>query len=401
MRILILTFEFVPFSGGIATYTYEVACGLAELGCDIRVLAPKYPKCEEVDNRSKFQTVRMRVKHGKNEASRFLPGYLYLGKQIEHFKPEVLLLTSDLAHGLGALKCVRKKLPFVAVVHGSEIVKHFPSKGLKKRFQAFWLRFCYRRAARVVCISTYVGNLMRKGGFAPENLCVIHNGIDESLLSTPMNPHGVQEIERRYDLRGKKVLLTIARVVERKGQAQVIRALPEILTYEPNLRYMIVGAGKDAGCLQRLARDLGMADRIIFTGEIPEGDKLNYLDACHMFVLASRSDGQRVEGLGISLLEAAARAKPLIGTRHGGISEVIEDGVNGFLVDPSNRDELVQRVRTLLKRPDLCNEMGRAAKEMVAESFTRAKMAMATKELLENVVRSKSLTARQASPNPP
>ena len=119
MRVLIFTFEFAPYSGGIARYTHEVATGLSRLGCDVFVLAPSYGFGEELDTTEPFTTARMAVRHGGTELFRFVPGFVSLRRAIGRFSPDIVLLTSDLAHGIGAVVCARKGLPFVPVVHGS------------------------------------------------------------------------------------------------------------------------------------------------------------------------------------------------------------------------------------------------------------------------------------------
>lgn len=385
MNVLIVTFEYVPFAGGIARYTFEVAKGLFRLGCTIRVLAPQYPGSTKIDRQCDFRTVRMKVTHGTKELTRFLPGLKYVRDHIKAFKPDAVLLTSDLAHGIGAWQCIRSRIPFCPVVHGSEIVKHFPHSGMKRRVQARWLKFSYDRANTVICVSEYVRNLMITAGFDGQKLQVIHNGIDEQLLTTPRNDNKIRALRERHNLQDRKVIMTMARVVQRKGQDQMIQALPKILNREPKACYMIVGAGSDASYFKRLAQETGVANNVIFTGEIPESEKIHYLDICDVFVLPSRGDGHRVEGLGISLLEAAARAKALIGTDHGGIKEIIKNAETGFLIPAHSREQLANRVIELLADPGLAQQLGAGAKRKISGAFTTVAMARKTKALLEAI----------------
>jgi phosphatidylinositol alpha-1,6-mannosyltransferase len=303
-----------------------------------------------------------------------------------NFKPEIVLLTSDLAHGIGALTCYRFQIPFVAVVHGSEIVKHFPPKNIRKSIQSPWLKFCYSKANAVFCVSSYVRELMLNAGFAAHKLYVIHNGIDDRLLTIPKNFDAMASLKNRYELHNKKVILTIARLVSRKGQEQMIRAMPAILSRDANIGYVIVGTGEDEMRLKQLAKDHNVEHAIIFTGEISERDTIDYLDLCDVFVFLSRSDGVRVEGLGIALLEAAARGKPLIGTFHGGINEIIDDGIHGYLVEPSDVEQIAERAVTILNNPALAKNMGERARKKVSEYFTATKMARQTKHRLEIIL---------------
>jgi phosphatidylinositol alpha-1,6-mannosyltransferase len=393
MRILLVTFEFPPFSGGIATYTHTAARGLAELGCRVRVLAPSYPEEGEADETADFETVRMGVRHGAAEFWRFAPATVEISRALSEFEPHVVLLTSDLAHGVGAVACSLEGVPYVPVVHGSEITKHFPATSILRRIQAFWLGHSYRGAARVFCVSHFVRDLMARAGFSPSCLTVIHNGIDPRILHAEPSPERMRQIEDDLHLDGKKVILTIARLVERKGQAEMIRALPSIVRRHPEACYVVAGTGEDAGRLKALARTLGVDDAVRFPGEISEGDKIGFLDLCDIYVLPSHSDGVRVEGLGIGLLEAGARGKPLVGGRHGGVPEIVSHGENGFLVDVTREGELCRAVSELLDHPHRAREMGDAARRTIAEGFLSDRMARETKLELERILSSTSAGA--------
>ncbi len=385
-KVLIVTFEFVPFSGGIANYTLSVAKGLAELGCEVRVLAPHYPNCEQGDRHRNFETVRMSVSHGAAELTRFVPGIRDLNRQLRGFRPDVALLTSDLAHGLGSLLCILHRIPYVTVVHGSEITKHFPARGVKRSVQALLLRRCYRRAHVVVCVSHFVRDLMLAAGFSAETLRVVHNGVDDAFLETPRSARHIAELRDRYELHEKKIVLTVARLVRRKGQREMIRALPAIRARFPETRYVIAGVGDEERHLRALAGQIGVQDAVVFTGEISDADRIHFLDLCDVYVLPSRGAGPRVEGLGIALLEAAARGKPLIGGRHGGIGEIIEDGKNGFLVDPTDPAQLATHVVRLFDEPETARRMGAAAHRTVLDRFRGVTMARATKRELETLL---------------
>jgi len=383
MKVLIVTFEFLPFSGGIAVYSGLVADGLSRLGCDVVVLAPTYPGCEALDGSSNYQTVRMSVAHGKAEATRVIPGLWYLRRALRLVEPDVVLLTSDLAHGIGSITCSAHGIPYVAVVYGSEIVKHFPARTLKRQLQSRALKFCYSRAQTVVCISEYVLSLMLKAGFDGANLMVIRIGVARSLVAAPTNTAMVDEIRHRHRLSDKRVILSLARLVPRKGHAQLIEALPEILEQHPNAVCLLVGTGAYEEQLRALAAQKNVQHAVVFAGEIPEEEKVAYLDLCDAFVLLSRSDGERVEGLGISLLEAAARSKPLVGSSHGGIPEVIDHERNGYLVDHSDVKGVAAYVCALLDDPGLARAMGAAGRERVLQEFLASQMIDAIWEVLE------------------
>ncbi len=385
MKILVVTFEYPPFSGGIATAAVTVAEGLAHTGCLVRVLAPSYPGCEALDRTLASTTVRIPVGHGKRELVRFLPGFAYLFREISRFRPDVALLASDLAHGVGAVACRARSVPYVPVVHGSEITKHFPPRTLKQRLQALPLRSAYARAERVVCVSAYVRGLMEEAGFDPARLSVIRNGVADALADAPRDPARERSLRTRLGIGDRRVILTFARLTPRKGQDVVIRALPAVLQEHPRACYVMAGTGKDGARLERLAYEAGVADAVVMTGRIPEEDKVTLLDLCDVYVLPSREEAQRVEGLGIALLEAAARAKPLVAGRHGGVPEIVEHGVSGWLVDPLDAPDVAARVGSLLADAEGAARMGRAARALVSERFLARMMAGEYRVLLSEV----------------
>lgn len=386
MKVLIVTFEYPPFSGGIATASLTVAETLARLDCDVRVLAPAYPGCEALDAGLASRTVRMRVGHGKREAVRFLPGLAHLRRELARHRPDVALLASDLAHGLGALACAARGVPYVPVVHGSEIAKHFPPRTLKQRVQAVWLRRAYARADRTVCVSVYVRGLMEAAGFDPARLAVIHNGIPEALVSAPRDPAREDALRSRLGIGDRRVVLTFARLTPRKGQDVAIRALPALLARHPRACYVVAGTGSDAARLERLAAEAGVAGALVLAGQVSEEDKLALLDLCEVYVLPSREEAQRVEGLGIALLEAAARAKPLVAGRHGGVPEIVAHGESGWLVDPADPADVAERTAELLGDAERAARMGEAARRIVCRDFLAGAMGRSYRSVLEGVV---------------
>ena len=382
MKVLVVTFEYPPYAGGIATYALTVAESLARLACDVRVLAPAYPGSEALDAGLASATVRMPVGHGTRELVRFVPGLLHVRAQLARFRPDVALLASDLAHGIGAVACSARGVPFVPVVHGSEIAKHFPPRTAKQRLQAIWLRRAYREATRIICVSAYVRGLMERAGFDPKRLAVVHNGVEDRLVEERADPARETDLRRRHGIGDRRAVLTFARLTPRKGQDVMIRALGAVLERHPDACYVVAGTGDDEARLRALAAETGVERAVVFTGRVPEEDKVALLDLCEAYVLPSREEDQRVEGLGIALLEAAARGKPLVAGRHGGVPEVVEDGANGFLVDPSDPAGLAGRVGELLDDPARARAMGAAARAIVRERFLASRMAEACRAVL-------------------
>ena len=155
----------------------------------------------------------------------------------------------------------------------------------------------------------------------------------------PKNP----ELLRRYGLAGKSVLLTVGRLAaeERyKGVDEVLELMPDLPL---DISYLVVGDGKDRQRLTDKAKALGLADRVIFAGHVPEGEKADHYRIADCFVMPSRG-----EGFGFVFLEAMACGVPVIGSALDGSREALRDGLLGKLVDPGNRAELLAAVRQAL-----------------------------------------------------
>ncbi|MHB8382856.1 MAG: glycosyltransferase family 4 protein [Candidatus Binataceae bacterium] len=174
----------------------------------------------------------------------------------------------------------------------------------------------------------------------------------------------------RRERSGGPMLLTVARLVHRehrehKGIDSVIEALPEVIRTVPDVCYVVLGDGDDRARLEQLARDVGVGDRVIFTGALGDAAVRSFYQACEVFVMPSRS-----EGFGIVFLEAMALGKPVIGGNHGGTPEIWKDGTAGFLVEHGDTAALADRIKLLLRDGALRARMGAAGRRIVATRFS-------------------------------
>jgi phosphatidylinositol alpha-1,6-mannosyltransferase len=163
------------------------------------------------------------------------------------------------------------------------------------------------------------------------------------------------------------VLLTVARLVPRKGHDLVLRALVPVLRRVPDVRYRIVGDGPDRARLERLAADLGVAHAVEFLGAVD--DVGAFYRSCDLFVMPSREEEGEVEGFGIAFIEASASGKPVIGGRSGGVAEAVIDGETGLLVDPHDADALAEAIVALLADPVRAAALGERGRAWVVRHF--------------------------------
>jgi phosphatidylinositol alpha-1,6-mannosyltransferase len=166
-----------------------------------------------------------------------------------------------------------------------------------------------------------------------------------------------------------------------KGVDHLIAALPMLLKEFPDVQLVAIGEGTDLPRLQSLARESGVADRVHFLPFMsPDGLPSAY-DHCEVFAMPSRG-----EGFGLVFIEAMARGRPVVGGAHGGTPEIIDDGINGFLVPHGDAAQLVDRLKRLLASDSVRREMGAQALAKVRRDFTFARFSSELAEILNELL---------------
>jgi glycosyltransferase involved in cell wall biosynthesis len=181
-----------------------------------------------------------------------------------------------------------------------------------------------------------------------------------------------------------RIILTVGRwdTAERyKGADTLIAALPRVLKAAPDTSLVLVGDGNDRARLEQIAGDLGVSEHAHFLfGLTPEQLFACYAN-CDAFALPSRG-----EGFGLVFLEAMAHAKPVVGGAHGGIPDIVEDGVTGLLVPHGNVERLAQALEFLLANPSRAREMGGHGRDRLAKTFSFAQFQLHLTQILDNVL---------------
>jgi phosphatidylinositol alpha-1,6-mannosyltransferase len=191
----------------------------------------------------------------------------------------------------------------------------------------------------------------------------VPNGTDPERF----RPLDASSLRNALALTDTSVVLTVSRLVPRKGIDTVLRALPEVLDAVPSLTYLVVGTGPDRERLERLATNLGIRPHVHFTGHVPFDDLPRYYNAADVFAMPSREASPDVEGFGLVFLEAGACGIPVIGARTGGIPDAIQDGETGLLVPPSSPEALANALTRLLSSPDLAHRLGEQGRRHVVQ----------------------------------
>jgi phosphatidylinositol alpha-1,6-mannosyltransferase len=163
----------------------------------------------------------------------------------------------------------------------------------------------------------------------------------------------------------------VSRLVPRKGQDRLVRALPLVLKEVPDAALLIVGGGPAMPRLQRLVAELGLGRDVVLTGSVPWEELPAHYDAGDVFAMPCRDrlGGLEVEGLGIVFLEASATGLPVVAGRSGGSPDAVLDGVTGHVLDTTSVGELAFRLVPLLQHPHAAQQMGSAGREWVEREW--------------------------------
>ncbi|AIV36935.1 MULTISPECIES: glycosyltransferase family 4 protein [unclassified Streptomyces] len=244
-----------------------------------------------------------------------------------------------------------------------------------------------RRIGESTDTITYLGEYTRSriaGALTPEaaaRMVQLPPGVDEKTFHPAS---GGDEVRARLGLTDRPVVVCVSRLVPRKGQDTLIRAMPRILAAEPDAVLLIVGGGPYEKDLRRLAAETGVAASVHFTGPVPWSELPAHYGAGDVFAMPCRTrrGGLDVEGLGIVYLEASATGLPVVAGDSGGAPDAVLDGETGWVVGGNDPNASADRITTLLADPELRRRMGERGRAWVEEKWRWDLLAEHLKALL-------------------
>jgi phosphatidyl-myo-inositol dimannoside synthase len=349
-RTLIITGHFPPEHGGVQTFTWEF---VRRLPADrLVVVAPAWPGAAEFDAGLDFPVVR---RHG-------YALFAGLPRLVAEHRLTVGWITALAPFGMYA-PLIRRRAGLrrlVASTHGQEIgwVRALPT------------RLALHRVSRSLDAVTYLSEAtlpeLRAGIDPGTPLVQLAGGVQAEQFG---QADGAR-IRRRYALGDGPVLITVSRLVRRKGQDMLLRAWPAVLGRFPSAKLLIVGDGPMRRRLTEQGRVFG--DSVVLTGSVPAEELADHYAAADLFVLACRDDrrGLQTEGLGLSTLEAAAAGLPVVVGRSGGSPASLIEERTGLLVDPEDPAALPAAILRMLADPDWARQLGRAGRRWMQQRWS-------------------------------
>lgn len=362
MRLLFVTQDFPPDVGGIQTYSSELARRLAPKVEALEMVAPSRPGDAAVDESVSFHVTRV----GGRPDLLPITALPVVPACAHRFRPDVAFHAQWQTVGTSVLARALTGAPrrIVCAAHGRELLfnplANLP--GLDTGYDRL-RRQLLARVDAFVPVSRYTAGLLEDLGVSPDRLHVVPNGTDPERF----RPVDATALRRRLGLDDRVLLLTVGRLVPRKGIDTVLHALSSLADTVPSVTYLVAGTGPDRPRLERLARERGVADRVRFLGQVPHEQLPAYYSAADVFVMPSRESPPDVEGFGLVFLEANACGTPVIGARSGGIPDAIQPGTTGFLVPPDAPRALADRIARLLADSEGAEEMGRQGRRHAVE----------------------------------
>jgi phosphatidylinositol alpha-1,6-mannosyltransferase len=366
-RVLLVTNDFPPRRGGIQSYLGEFVGRLVAAGPhSVTVYAPQWKGAEAFDRSAEAANAAVAANGAGYRVVRH-PGTLMLpGPAVDarmrrliadHGIDTVwfgaaapLALLAQRARGAGARRVL-------ASTHGHEV-------GWSMLPVA---RSVLRRIGDDTDVVTFVSRYTRSRfapAFGPKaSLEYLPSGVDTDRFRP--DPAGRAELRDRYRLGERPTVVCVSRLVPRKGQDMLIKALPAIRRRVDGAALVIVGGGPYLESLRKLARECGVADDVTFTGGVPAAELPTHHALADVFAMPCRTRGAGldVEGLGIVFLEASASGVPVIAGRSGGAPETVQHNRTGLVIDGSSVNEVADAVTDLLCDRDRAAAMGAAGRD--------------------------------------
>lgn len=389
MKILIYTHEFPPFQGGLATTSYKLARGFQEAGADTTVLAPTYPETDGASDRDFDFTVRrmgtLARNHGVPSPAREIAGLVSLSKYLSAHTPDALVLITREAHLVGGMGLDPRKYRIIVRAAGYEANRFLLGRRWKNRLQGLIMKRLYARADKIVGPSDSTKRLFAESGIPDSKLEVIHNGISRDLILREADPAETRRFRKKYGVGdSEKMILTVSRLVQGKGQDKVIEALPAVREKYENFKYVIAGEGSYEKALRDLVKSRGLEDKVVFAGPVRHDEVWNFYDSCDIFAMVNRTIPSRenIEGLPNVLIEAASRGKPIVTGSDGGSGEAVEHGASGYVADGNDAGQIARHLTELVSDEDKRRSFGARGRQKMLDEFTEGGMIRSYLELI-------------------
>jgi 1,2-diacylglycerol 3-alpha-glucosyltransferase len=342
-KVVLISDWYFPQVGGIEYSMHALAKTLAVHGHEVSVITRSYPGVPEHCTRDGVSVIRIKGKPFPGLRRFLMPNaykqLYYLLKKGDYEIVNCHGLDSPI--GISALVASRRlKIPVVITNHS--LVGHT----IYGPFLYLLGKLFLRCADAVIAVSSAVEKDSRVMTVKP--IYRIFNGVDSGDTAT--------RVPFPFDTEGKVIVATVARMTKKKGVQNIVYIAPDLLGDYKNLMFVMIGEGPLKKRLENTVKEKGLSGNFYFTGKVPRERVLGYLEQADIFALPSAD-----EAFGVSILEAISRNVPVLAMNHSGVSDIIKNGVNGYLAN--NLMEFESYLRILIENPALRTSFAQKANQ--------------------------------------
>lgn len=387
MRLLLLSWEYPPrIVGGLGRHVYHLATSLAAQSIDVHVVTKDHPGAPDYEISEGVNIYRVPSYPPDIPQEEWVSWTLQFnvalleraGALINEIGGFNVIHAHDwlVAHAAAALKHIYR-LPLVATIHATEYGRHqghLPGPMQKLIHQIeWWLTF---ESVRTICCSQYMSEQVNRiFELPPDKVVIIPNGVDVESFRRDVN---VEVVRRKYIPPNHKLVFFVGRLVYEKGVQTVLEAMPRILKRIPELVFVIAGTGPHLRQLQAQVQELGLENKVKFTG---------YLDSDQLYAFYKTADLTVVPSLyepfGMVVLESMAMGCPTIAADTGGLKEIVVHEETGLKFTPGNPDSLAEAMLRVLVDEKLKERIVSDANALLGNQFNWQRISARTVEVYE------------------
>ncbi len=404
MRVLVLSWEYPPHVvGGLGRHVADIVPALAELGITIHVVTPRWAGGAPQEKNGNL-TVH-RVEPDNEPGFDFHTGAVRTNARLEALADKLcqdqgiqLIHDHDWLTAFAATSLKhRHRLPLLATIHATEQGRARGPLGtdLQRLINQTEWSLTYE-AWRVITCSRYMADEVMGFFNTPANkIDVIPNGVKAQQFAR-RDGADLSRFRARYAAPDEQIVLYVGRVVAEKGLQVLVEAVPHVLREHPNTKFVVAGTGFLLPTLRLRASELGVADRVYFTGFIPDEDRdgLYRVASCAVFP-------SLYEPFGIVALEAMAAKVPVVVSLAGGLQEVVQHSETGITVYPDNPDSLAWGINHTLARPDWAQQRAENAYRVVLSEYNWQRIASDTAAVYSRIISERAQASWQEAAGAP
>jgi len=382
-KTLVLTENFPPLSGGSGRWFWELYSRLPRE--DYLVVADDTAEASDFDKTHELNIIRMPLKSAE-WGFRSWAGLKFYARCVMRLRKLIKqhgithIHTGRVIHeGVTAwLLSLITNVKYVSYVHGEDVETAATSGE-----HNLMVKFVCKGASAIICNSFNSANIVKRLCYADDDkISVLHPGVDANVFVPTEVDLGFKQEMGWHD---KKIIITVGRLQQRKGQDKMIEAMPEILKHEPNVIYAVIGRGECKEQLQDLIKKHQLEDSVQLLDEISDEQMIKCYQQCDLFILPNRTIGNDIEGFGMVLVEAQACQKPVVAGNSGGTKETMRINESGKVIDCTNTSIITNCITELLSSQEKREEMGRIGRKHVEDELDWSAHVVKAKRLFDSI----------------